>query len=463
MIRGKVLAVSLIAASVLGLPAFAETTKVDDLKNTTTREVPAVNKNDYSQKDWVYKSLNNLGKKYGLVFGNINDKSSASKPLTRNEAAVLLVNLVGKIEQDKVTLSESEKERIEVLKEELGSELEKLTQKVNDIDTSVKTLEGRVSSVEKSDSKNFKASIGKDWGLGGDIVLKYNGNLRKGADDYSSNFELWDTDLSMWGNLAPHVDYNVGVTLNTPLKGDGSPVYDAFIKSDIIPKHNIYAGQMIVPIGQEGTQSSVALDTIDKAQIARNIGSKRDIGLKLRGDLDFMEYYLGAFNGQGANHADKSRDMSLASWVIFKPLYKMPKYGSLQLGGGYYTGSSKLDDLSDVNKNSLGLYASYKYKKYTIKGEFANQNGYDDVVSQRARGWYATNLYDLTNKIQLVAKVDGFDPNIHSDNDRIMEYTLGTNYFMRDNNLKFQFDYVHVDNKLLKDSDRIMVLSQYLF
>lgn len=467
MVKQNLLLCVMVSAMFVGSSVQAEQLSVQDMQNVPSlvAESPVLPANAISQKNWVYKSLKDLSYKYGLVFGTPDSKVDGTKPLSRNDAAVLLVNLVGRIENDKLKLSEAEKERVEILKEELKTEIDKLTLRVSNVETSVETLKGSVSNLEESDSKTFKAGFGKEWGIGGDIQLKYTGNIRKGDGNYSSGFELIDTDFNMYGRLAKHLEYSVGATLNTPVDGSWGKglVYDAFVKTDLIPKHTLYIGQMVKPIGQEGTQSSVALDTIDRAQISRNFGNQNDLGLKIRGDRKYLEYYVGMFNGQGRLTADVDNRPDIGSWFIVKPLANKPKLGVLHLGGGYYNGSKKLGDGTKVANSNYGFYSMYKYKRYTLKGEYSHQNGYGDVISQKAKGWYVTNLYDLTDKIQLVAKVDRFDPSSFSSDDSITEYTVGTNYFLKDNNLKFQVNYVHVDPKALKSSDRIMVMSQYLF
>jgi len=83
--------------------------------------------------------------------------------------------------------------------------------------------------------------------------------------------------------------------------------------------------------------------------------------------------------------------------------------------------------------------------------------------SQIARGMFTEATYDLTQKLQLVAKYDIFDPNQRFKKDDLREYTLGTNYFFAGNNIKLQVNATAVQNQIAKDSKRLMVLTQYVF
>jgi hypothetical protein len=82
---------------------------------------------------------------------------------------------------------------------------------------------------------------------------------------------------------------------------------------------------------------------------------------------------------------------------------------------------------------------------------------------QVANGWYINNSYFLTDKLQVVARYDIFDPNKSIPNNLLTEYTLGGNYFFSGINLKLQLNYVYVDRKQAENSQRILFLTQYAF
>ena len=452
----------LVLALVMSInPAFAAIVTVSELQ-----DAPLVNNTNLSDpskafdKDhWAYKTLENVTKKYGLLVGKPEEKFDGTRPLSRNEAAILLISLVGKIEQNKDELNEAEKAQIDILRQELKGEMQSLTGRVENLESSVATLKGSVSRLEDADKKDWKFDFGEKFKINGAFQTRYTGITRKGADNYVPNFRIPLAEFTLSGKLYPHINYAVGLkterTFTSPSQG---LLGDAYVSTDILPHHNIYLGQSRVPIGYEGTLPATALDTIDKSQISRNFSETRDLGIKTVGSWNIVDYSVGVFNGNGQNTNDTNRDMNIATWAVIKPLYKYPRFGKLELGGGYNIG--RKDTLE--HQNVMSYYAGYKYKRYAIRGEYASANSYlaNDV---KARGWYVHNSYDITKKIQLIARFDQFDPNFRTDNNLVTESTLGTAYYLSGNNLKLQLNLVHVDDRAGKNSNRLGVQTQYKF
>ena len=476
MKKSKVIVVTLVTLLSMNSQVFAKSISLNELQNSQANYIPAVNitAKEINSGHWAYKSLENITRKYGLLIGDAGEKFDGSKPLTRNEAAVILVNLIGKVEQEKINIDESEKTQIGILKNELSGEINALIGRVATLEKEVDKLEGTVSKVQDNDKKTFKTAFGENFKIGGAFQVKYTGNVQKGADNYTPNFQLPLEEFRFSGKLAPHLNYlasmnsqrtwnggaATGTATTTGILGDG------YVSTDIIPNHIVYLGQTRTPIGIEGPQSPTTMDTIDKAQIARNFSDGRDIGIKVAGTYPMADYFLGVYNGSGQNYRDVSSNMALGGWAIAKPLYKLPKYGKLELGTGYWrqqNGNSTNTTLSSrFETQTWGANLAYTYKKVGLKSEWAMRRGYT-AQSQIARGMFTQATYDLNKKVQLLAKYDIFDPNQRSADNTLSEYTLGTNYFFAGNNIKLQVNAVAVQNPLSKDSKRIMVLTQYAF
>jgi len=496
MKKKLMLGVSCVLALAVSTAVPAKTVTLDELKKSNASYVPAVNVSakDFDNSHWAYKSLENITRKYGLIIGDSDEKFSGAKPLTRNEAAVILVNLIGKVQQDRISLQDSEKLQIDILKNELSGEITALTGRVAALEGDVKQLKGTVSKIQDGDNKTFKTGFGDNFKIGGGLQVKYNGILGKGADNASAppNFSFPTSDVRISGKLAPHLDYmsqmvvsrtwsnsvgNTAATNTSTSNSIGGILGDAYVSTDIIPHHKVLLGQSRIPIGIEGTMSPYSLNSIDRSQISRNFSDYRDMGVKVTGSWDMADYYLGAFNGSGMNYKDYNNSMGVGGWLVVKPLYKLPKYGKLELGGGYYrqgNGSTTNSSLaSKFETHSYGFNLGYKYKKHNLRSEFAVRNGY--VTKERvANGLYAEYMYELSPKVQLLAKYDVFDPygngyaagavaDALTKKSLNTEYTLGVNYLPAKNNIKFQFDGVYVNNRSYNDSFRLMALSQYVF
>ncbi|MFH0702618.1 MAG: hypothetical protein V2B14_03655 [bacterium] len=460
MFKKSVFVTAMVLATSLSSSAFAQNLALEDIQQLPSANASVVNSDKALSSDhWAYKTLENISRKYGLLIGKPGEKFDGTKPLTRNEAAVMLVNLVGKIEQDGSTLSEAEKAQLDILKQELSKETQRLVGRISNLETSVDKLQGSVSTLEKADQSGFKHDFGEKFKINGALQVQYTGNIKKGVDNYASNFSFPESEISFSGKLFPHLTYQTGLKVNRNFTSSANGLLgDAYIATDIIPHHTFYLGQSRTPIGYEGVQGTLALDTIKRAQIAANFSNNRDMGIKLAGNWKFVDYTLGAFNGNGQNTNDTTNsDLDIGSWLVFKPLYMCPQLGSLELGGGYYLGKN-----ATYSNETAGFYSGYKYKKYAIRGEYAIKDGYT-TANRRADGWYVHNSYLLTDKIQLVARFDQFDPNAKVGKDLSNEYTLGGNYFLSNQNLKLQFNLGYVDNQAGKDSERISVLTQYKF
>jgi hypothetical protein len=486
----RIVLAATLAMFALSGNAYAKSISLSELQSSQANFKPAVNitARDFNSDHWAYKSLEGITRKYGLIVGNAGEKFDGSKPLTRNEAAVILVNLIGKVEQDRISLDASEKTQIDILKNELDQDIAALTGRVATLEKRTDALQASVTKVETNDSLNLKTTYGKNMKLSGAVQGRYNGIFagRDGGDPTTSqpNFSIPYSDLMLTGKIAKHVSYttvllpsatwnNTTATAIGPTTRNtvGSILYDAFVSTDIVPHHTIVFGQTRTPIGVEGTISSRLLDTIDRAQISRNFSNGRDVGFKVTGNWPMVDYYLGVFNGSGMTYRDNSKEMAFGGWVTAKPLYKLPQYGKLEIGGGYYRAKAgNASNASFIADNfryqTIGANIAYKYKKVGMKTELAMKRGGTPTTGTVdipvGRGMFTQLSYDLTKKLQVLARYDIFEQNQLLNRRDNTEYTLGANYFLAPN-VKFQLNAVHVTSDNVRDSNRIMALTQYVF
>ena len=442
----KFIALGAAASLFLGLPAFSETTPLSDLEAYhNAKYVITEPGKQFDKSHWAYQSLKDLSNKYGLLLGDGKSNFAGNQPLTRNEAAVILVNLIGKIEKEKVEPSEIEKNQLEIMKNEFSNEHTMLT--------------GRIEKIEEEQSRTFKARIGENHQIAGVIQAQYTGNFfGKGLDSRASNFSLPLADVTLKGDLRPHLFYNINTYPSRNFTSSTNGLLgDVYIGTDIIPKHKIYFGQTRKPLGLEGSQSSYTLEVAERAQISRKLGDQKDMGVKVAGDLGLIDYYAGVYNGSGQNTNDtRNSDMEYAFTAAINPFHKNPEYGKLKLGGGYDYGKTT------YSHNTYGYFGEYQLGKYFVRAEYAKKNGYN-ASHQYASGWYVHNSYFLTDKLQLIGRVDLFDENVNAGKNRLSEYTAGVNYYFDKHNLKLIGNFVYSHNKLGTDGKRLVVLSQYMF
>ncbi|MDD3014278.1 MAG: porin [Candidatus Gastranaerophilales bacterium] len=454
-----------------GLSASAKVCTLQDIQDLPSAQKPAVDTSkSFSNDHWAYKTLENVSKKYGLMLGKPGDKFDGQAALTRNEAAVILVNLNGKIEQENLQLSDSEKAQIEILKQELQGETQKLVGRVDNLEGSVNALKGSVTNLQASDKKNLKYGFGQDMKIAGGMQTMFNGSIQRGDDNYAPNFSIPLIEVNVSGKLYPHLNYYIqAIPSRRYDSGANGILGNAFIATDIIPHHTIQAGQTRVPIGYEGPQSPYKYDTVQISQISRKFSAYRDTGVKVLGNWKFMDYYLGAYNGSGNNSNDTNTSMDMIGFVSVKPLANAPKLGHMELGGGVQQGQA--NPVGNTALGTLGTryarqtynaYGRYKYKKFETVTEYATRNGYG-AQGVKADGFYTNVSYFVTPKTQLLARLDRFDPNRSTVSNHITEYTLGGNYYLSNLNLKLMCNLVYVKNDAAKDAERIVLQAQYKF
>lgn len=448
-------------------PVYAKTTALQDLQDLPGPARTITSQDAFGPNHWAYKTLANVSRKYGLVIGQAGEKFDGNKPLTRNEAAVLLVNLAGKIQQDNVTLSDAEKAQMEILKEELSADVAKLAGRVD-------KLEATVSKIQASDKKNVKFAYGDSYQVTTGIQTRYTGMMKQGSSATPDNFKLDLAEFGLQGKMQDHLDYRMSLLPSRNIGKDSTSTTmlgDMYVGTDIIPHHTVQLGQTRLPIGVEGALSPYSIDFADRSQITRAYSDTRDLGVKVNGNWKYAEYFAGAYNGARNNTAETNSSMDICSWVNFKPLASLPKYGSLKIGGGYTTGrngavatDSTGKNKSDKDYHLTGFAGEYSYKKFTVNGEYMRSDAFSTKTYKEniADGYYYTLKYRLNKKIELLTRYDVLNPNRQSDNNKISEYTVGSNYFFKDRNFMLKTNYVYVrypGDGL--NSHRIVVQTQY--
>ena len=235
---------------------------------------------------------------------------------------------------------------------------------------------------------------------------------------------------------------------------------DVYIATNKIPHHRIQIGHFRPQIGMEGGNSAYTLAFLGRAQIARNFGTARRLGGRIKGDYDFIDYDFGLYSSD-TFFENWFSGPEFVGWINLKPLAKVDekKYGKLKIGGGIDGG--KREDSFFVT----GAYIGYEYKRFMADFEWANANGYNGYYGhsrKHATGFYTTIGYMLTKKLQILACYDQFTPDKNFSDNKKREMTLGLNYFIKGQALRLILNYVFCQNDCAKDSHRIMFGAQIL-
>jgi len=280
-------------------------------------------------------------------------------------------------------------------------------------------------------------------------------------DNYSTEYENLSTQIGVLGSFK-NPDYRFKFSIN-PVQSSGNYfdqfISNAYIVNTSIPHHQIIAGYSRGQIGMEGGTSTQILPFVARSQIARNFGNAKSLSVKLIGNYQYIDYNIAA-GSSGRYITSGMPGTEFTGWVNFKPLgNKSKKYGKLVIGGGFNGGHNRID-------YGVGsLYIGYNHKKLWTNFEVAIADGYNGsrgVSANKACGYAATLGWKLNPHLQLIGRIDQFDPNRDASNDLKREYTAGINWFIKGQALKVILNYVFCQNQNSADSHKIIIATQIL-
>ena len=229
---------------------------------------------------------------------------------------------------------------------------------------------------------------------------------------------------------------------------------DQYLAFTAIPHNKIYVGYFRAPIGKEGASSSYILPLFNRSQMAKNFGNARAIGTKLEGKYDLVNYNLSVTSSDRQFH-EFFPGLEFSGWADLKPLGKTDgRWGELEIGGGINAGRRHDDYIV------AGAAVSYKYKKLGLFAEYGisdGSNGSKGFTTKSGQGVTLTATYNITKKLQLVARYDAFDSDRHKSNKTITEYSVGLNYLIKGSALKLICNYIYRHKPSGHDSNRILV------
>ncbi|MHB8209206.1 porin, partial [Mucilaginibacter sp.] len=204
----------------------------------------------------------------------------------------------------------------------------------------------------------------------------------------------------------------------------------------------ITAGQFKVPFSYESLVSDSELDFIDRSQVVNALSGRstdvignqngRDIGAELTGsfakvnDHYLFDYYFAVLNGAGYDvTTDNNNHKDIAGRFVIHPI------PNLSIGADFYHGidlfiAGSAKTATNNLRNRQGIDARYVWKRLALTAEF--DKGTDAHINRN--GWLGQATYFVwSNKLQLAAKYDTYDPTQTITTDRTNDYTGGVNYF----------------------------------
>ncbi len=232
-----------------------------------------------------------------------------------------------------------------------------------------------------------------------------------------------------------------------------------YLERAINKNNTLRFGTFLAPIGLEGAYSTFNLPLAQKGQISRNFSSAYVTGLSVFGQKDFFEYNLGGYTSTRYTQGFKD-GLEFVGRVGIKPFYKNNSYfKDLKM----YLGS----DIGHRSENYEVYFGAltYDYKKFHLDVEAALAHGSNSVFynPNKREGFFTTLSYKLTKKLEFLVRYDYFNSNTRKSNTDRVEYTVGLNYYLHEQRLRFGLNYVYTDNiEGAKNKNGIVLMSQFI-
>jgi hypothetical protein len=267
------------------------------------------------------------------------------------------------------------------------------------------------------------------------------------------SYRIRRADLKLSGVISPRVRWRLSIdgakllnlTKTTTTAADSSVLKDvavdertrilqeASIAVTIIPSLRVDVGQQIIPLSLEGITAASQIETIERtmfiAERSRGGGLSdvRDIGAAARGSLaaGYVDYQIGLFNEMG--ESQNTTDANDQKATIGRVAVRVPTLTGLQLGGsgGFEGGSDPAQ-----HRERAGGEAQYRNRRLTLRSEV--MGGRDGAM--RRLGYYALGAVRPADDIELVARWDSWDPDVHNESGPLdvaeREVVGGVSYFI---------------------------------
>lgn len=271
--------------------------------------------------------------------------------------------------------------------------------------------------------------------------VEFHGLLQVWAagDDSINTFRVRRAEVKAAGRITDDVAWVILVDPSKVFSDVSRVLEDAAITFKLHPRFLLDAGQMKMPIGREGLESSAALDLPERALLAsgpNKFGDVRGIGMQMRVTAPAgIQLAAGAFNAivDQANRVDVNGDKALIGRLVI-PIAQYVSVGAT--GGAIAHERSAAED-----GHRLGADALLRIRRTTLKAEYIR--GEDGLVTRE--GYYVLGAQQLSERFGISARYDVWRPDVGPGTAALREqdYVAGVNYFLRGNAAKLQASFFH--------------------
>ena len=280
-----------------------------------------------------------------------------------------------------------------------------------------------------------------------------------------------------------------GASTQTPLE-DATLTWDASKTGAF----KITIGQLKVPLGRQEMTSSGRLQFADRSLLNGEFTRGRDIGVQFSGRVagDKVEYFAGVFNGNAASRSSNDNTkLQYNARVSFEPLGKVAysegafeawDKALLALGGQFENNDlSGATNLTDLNTTILGADLVYKYKGFSLFGEYYHRRRKPESVSgttsatsgaaTQSSGSFNSNGYNVQagyflkrDKVEVAFRYATFDPSDRTASNDQKETGGALHYYILKHTFKVIADFRALRDDLVKQTTKeLRIQTQFVF
>ncbi len=235
-------------------------------------------------------------------------------------------------------------------------------------------------------------------------------------------------------------------------------ISQAYISHNISNNQTILIGQGArLPNSYDGSRSLFSQEMFLKSQLGRTLGEAISVGIRNIASYKYIDYDIGIYDST-RYMKDFGKGIDFTGQIIYKPFTENnEKSGDLKIGGSYNIGKYY---------NSYNMYSAflgYKYKKFYIRTEYANADGYNGVRNSKnnADGFYSLIMFNIHPKLDLLTRYDYFIADRNYKSSYCNEYSVGINYHLF-SNMKLMLNYVKRNYSDKIDSHMILFATRFI-
>ena len=238
--------------------------------------------------------------------------------------------------------------------------------------------------------------------------------------------------LKVTGFIGDKIEAYIQTEFTNPSLVDA--LVDYFVHDDIKIRIGRYK---VAGVLGGGLTSHHKIDIVERARIgqewgARTVGSTfRDYGVSAIGNLGDFNYFVSIFNGGEGDvnirSSQKGKSTLVNNGVAVSGLfeYKPKDVKGLNVGGYVGQGNKVYNDYL-----SYSGHVYWEPRPIRIKAEYVSIIDKNTSTDITTNGFYLMGAYGITKSIELLTRVEYFDPYTDIDDNEETLITLGASYFV---------------------------------